>query len=81
MKTFVHSDAAGGIHAFITVDAPDGVTIMLEPEPGLMVAEVDGPELVPATDDVEKLREIAQNYVVATPSLPRSRLTRSHPGS
>jgi hypothetical protein len=81
MKTFVHADASGGIHALITVDAPDGVTIMLQPEPGLMVAEVDAPQLVPAADDVEKLRDILKTYVVATPSLPRSRLTRSHSGS
>jgi hypothetical protein len=77
MKTFVHFDSVGSIHAVVTVDAPDGVTAMLEPEPGLLVAEVDGSEFESAAGEAEKIREMVKNYRVATPSGPRCRLTKS----
>jgi hypothetical protein len=81
MKTFVHFDSAGSIHAFITVDAPDGVIAMVEPAPGLLVAEADGPELASAAGNVETMRELAKAYKVEPSSSPRCRLTRSQAGS
>ena len=34
MKTFVHFSSGGIIHAVVTLDAPDGMTVMLQPDAG-----------------------------------------------
>jgi hypothetical protein len=77
MKVFVQFDAAGSIHSVVTLEAPEGVTVMREPEPGLLVAEAEGAELQQAAGDVEKIRELVKTYRVATPAGPRCRLARA----
>jgi hypothetical protein len=77
MKTFVHFDPGGSIHAIVSVDAPEGVTVMLEPEAGRLVAEIDAPKLEFRTDDIEKVREFAKQNKVVTPWSPRCKLTKS----
>jgi hypothetical protein len=42
MKLFVHHDVSGKIHSVVAVDAPDGVSMMLVPRRGRLVAEVEG---------------------------------------
>jgi len=77
MKTFAHFDLQGMIHSVITVEAPEGVVAMLEPEPGRLVAEIDAPQLKAPSEDIEKIQELARRYKVATPSIPRYKLTKS----
>jgi len=77
MKTYVHFDALGSIHSIITVDAPAGVMAMMEPEPGLSVAEIDAPELDSAAGDVEKTREMAKSYKVDMSAGSRYKLSKA----
>jgi hypothetical protein len=77
MKTFVHFDARGTIHSVINLDAPEEVMAMLELEPGKLVAEIDAPQLTGPSEDIEKMQELARQYKVATPSIPRYKLTKS----
>jgi predicted ArsR family transcriptional regulator len=78
MKTFVHFSSGGTIHSVVMVDAPDGVTAMLQPDAGQMVAEVEAPELASASKDneVEKLRELIKQYKVMPSNSPVSRLEK-----
>jgi len=80
MRTFVHLSSGGIIHAVVTLDAPDEVTVMLQPDAGQMVAEVDAPELASASDDddVEKLREVIKQYKVTPSRSPLLKLTKVH---
>jgi len=64
MKVFAHHDAEGNIHSLVTLVAPEGSGMMLVPEPGLLVTEIEDPK-VPA-DDEQKLREFIKTYKVAT---------------
>jgi hypothetical protein len=63
MKTFAHYDSTGAIHSLVVVDGPAGVTAMLEPEPGILVDEVEG--VKPAGLDVDELRAFAETHRVA----------------
>ncbi|HTF68253.1 MAG TPA: hypothetical protein VK638_36810 [Edaphobacter sp.] len=78
MRTFVHLSSGGIIHAVVTLDAPDEVTVMLQPDAGQMVAEVDAPELASASDDAEKLREVIKQYKVTPSRSPLLKLTKVH---
>jgi len=75
VKLIAHYDADGTIHALLRVDAPEGISIMVTPEPGLFVGELDDTEL--ATDDggSEALELLLRSYRVATP-MPRVKLAR-----
>lgn len=75
MKIYAHYDTEGTIHALILINAPDGFGAMVAPEPGLLVAEVEGLQLKSAAPHVEELRKIAKTYKVATPQ-PRSKLVK-----
>ncbi len=79
MKTYVHFDAAGKIYAIVTIDAPKGVDAMVDVDPGLSVAEIDGPELkAPTTDsDVEKTRALMRAYRVSAPAAAKAKLTKA----
>lgn len=68
MKTFVHYDSSGAIHSLIAVDAPEGVSVALESEPGIFVGEVEGVKLTSGAIDVETVSEIPENYKVALPT-------------
>lgn len=71
MKVYVHYDASGAIHSLVAVNAPADHMPALAPEPGLLVAEVEGK--VPGwkykdkLPDLEALRQVAQTLRVATP--------------
>ena len=51
MTVFAHCDSAGNIHAFISVNAPAGVTGGIVPKPGETVVEVDGVTLRAQPDE------------------------------
>jgi hypothetical protein len=74
MKIYAHYDAEGTIHSLIVGNAPKGVEVMLSPQPGLYVGEVEG-LTVKDERDVDALREIAESHRVANPC-PRIRLTK-----
>jgi hypothetical protein len=76
MKVIAHYDADGTIHALMRVDAPEGITVLVSPEPGLFAGEVDLAGLE-ADDDgsVEALESLLKTYRVATP-VPRLKLAR-----
>jgi hypothetical protein len=65
----------GNIHSLEAVNAPEGVGMMLTPQPGQFVAEVEGPELTPDEANFDTLRAIAASHVVETP-LPRCKLVK-----
>jgi len=60
MRTYVHHDQSGEIRALIHMNAPPGVTMMLAPKAGHLVAEVESLEV--DARDVDALREIAKNH-------------------
>jgi hypothetical protein len=76
MRVIAHYDADGTIHALMRVDAPEGITVLVSPEPGLFAGEVDLADLE-ADDDgsVEALESLLKTYRVATPA-PRLKLAR-----
>ena len=55
----------------VVVNAPEGISPMLTPKPGLFVAEVEGEveglKLEPKAADLEALRKVVKNLRVATP--------------
>ena len=65
MRTFAHFDAAGTIHALVSVDAPEGVRAGVVPEPGVFVDEVEGIELKPTDLDPEAARQVFKTHKVA----------------
>jgi hypothetical protein len=76
MRVIAHYDAQGTIHALLRVDAPEGITVQVAPEPGIFAGEVDLAGLE-ADDDgsVEALETLMETYRVATP-VPRLKLAR-----
>jgi hypothetical protein len=68
MRTFVHFDLTGAIHAFIAVDAAEGVNAGLVPQPGMSVTEVEGLNVKLDESNVEAASDIAKKYKVATSS-------------
>ena len=76
MKVIAHYDADGTIHALMRVDAPEGITVMVAPEPGLLSGEVDLAGLEIDDDgSVEMLESLLKTRRVATPT-PRLKLAR-----
>jgi hypothetical protein len=76
MKVIAHYDADGTIHALMRVDAPEGITVMVAPEPGLLSGEVDLAGLEIDDDgSVEMLESLLKTHRVATPA-PRLKLAR-----
>jgi hypothetical protein len=65
MRTFAHFDATGSIRALVTVDAPEGISAGLVPEPGVFIDEVEGVDLNPNELDLEAAGEIFKRYKVA----------------
>lgn len=74
MKIYAHYDSEGNIHSLIVGNAPKGVEVMLSPEPGLYVGEVEGLKIKDERD-VDALRKIGESHRVANPS-PRIKLTK-----
>lgn len=75
MKLFAHHDVDGNIRSLTWSNAPEGVSIMLTPRPGELVAEIEGHKLTEAAPSEKALREIAKNYTIAEP-LARRALTK-----
>ena len=75
MIVYAYYDLEGNIHSLVTVNDPEGKGVMLAPQPGQLVAEVEGFELPPDKAQFDALRDIAASHVVQKP-LPRCRLVK-----
>src|SRR4051812_34629236 len=64
MRTFVHHDKTGTIHSLVCVEGPPGVEAMLEPEPGIVVTEIDGAELELRSEDIRSVQEYLTTHAV-----------------
>src|SRR5215510_11168120 len=75
MKLYAYYDFEGNVRSLVGVSAPEGAGLMLAPEPGQMVAEVEG--ITPKSDgsDVDKLSELVKTHKVPAP-MTRCRLER-----
>ncbi len=66
MKTYAHYDVDGSIRALVVTKLPKGMGMMLAPEPGLMVGEIEDVKLKVKTEhDVEVVRELADSHRIA----------------
>jgi hypothetical protein len=73
MKIFAHHDPTGAIRSLVGVDAPEGVEAMLEPEPGVLVTEIQGVDLDLNAENVDAVRELLESHIVAVrPTSPGS---------
>ena len=66
--------------SFVSVNGPSimvrfSPSVMLAPQPGQFVAEVEGLELTPDKANFDTLRDIAASHLVKTP-LPRCKLVK-----
>jgi hypothetical protein len=75
MQLIAHYDTDGTIHALLRVDAPEGISVMVTPEPGLLAGELDDAELRTDDGSAEALEMLLKSHRVATP-LPRLKLAR-----
>ena len=75
MRLFAHHDADGKIRSLTLLDAPEGISVMLTPGPGELVAEIEGHKLTGTVPSEKALRDIAKNYKIAEP-LARRTLTK-----
>jgi len=66
MKAYTYYDADGKIHGIIVGNAPEGLHVMLSPQPGLYVGELEGLNVKDARD-FEALRKVAESYRIAEP--------------
>jgi hypothetical protein len=67
MKLFAHFDTSGKIHSLTSVNAPDGISLMLTPSVGRLVAEVEGHGLGERELNEKALRELAKSHIIAEP--------------
>ena len=75
MKIYAYYDFEGNVRSLVSVSAPEGGGLMLAPEPGLVVAEVEGVTLKSDASDIETLAEMVKTHKVSTP-MPRCRLEK-----
>jgi hypothetical protein len=75
MQLIAHYDADGTIHALLRVDAPEAISVMVTPEPGLFAGELDNAELEADDGGAEALEMLLKTHRVTTP-LPRLKLAR-----
>jgi hypothetical protein len=66
MRVFANYDVSGKIRSLTWFNAPKGVSLALSPQPGELVAEVDGHGLTGVPTD-RQLRDLAQTHAVAQP--------------
>ncbi len=64
MKLYAHHNAEGTMSSIIVVNAPKGVTLSLRPQDGMFASEIEGTNMKIDELDIDKLREIANNYKV-----------------
>jgi hypothetical protein len=74
MKIYAHYDLTGTIRSIVSLDAPKDAGLMLAPQAGVIVAEVDGVKLKSA-QDLDELRQIATTNKVSSPT-PRCTLSK-----
>ena len=67
MKVFAHYDESGKIHSLTWFNAPKGISVMLAPRPGQLVAEIEGHNLTDRVPSEKTLRDITKNYTIAEP--------------
>lgn len=67
MRLFAHYDVSGKIHSVTWFNAPQGVTLMLTPRPGELVAEVEGHNLTGAMPSEKTLRDLAKSHTIEAP--------------
>jgi len=67
MRLFAHYDVSGKIHSVTWFNAPKGVSLMLTPRPGELVAEVEGHNLTGTMPTEKTLRDIAKGHTIAAP--------------
>jgi hypothetical protein len=77
MRLFAHFDVSGRIHSVTWLNAPQGVSLMLTPRPGELVAEVEGHNLAGSMPSEKTLRDIAKSHTIAAP-LTRCTLAKKH---
>lgn len=77
MRTFAHHDAAGNIVAVIGVEAPEGIEVMLQPDPGVLVTELEGVEQALDPENIDAAREFfGQRKVTVHPAQPGTLVPR-----
>jgi hypothetical protein len=67
MRLFAHYDVSGSIRSLTWFNAPQGVSLMLAPRPGDVVAEVEGHGLTAEMPSEKTLRDIAKSNTIALP--------------
>lgn len=67
MKLFAHYEISGKIRSLIWVGAPQGISLMLTPRPGDLVAEVEGHGLGSSVPAEKTLRDIAKSHTIVPP--------------
>ena len=72
MRHFAHHDVDGKIRSLTWSNAPEGVSIMLTPAPGELVAEIEGHKLTGTVPSEKALRDIAKDYKIAEPLARRT---------
>ena len=72
MRLFAHHDADGKIRSLTWFDAPEGISVMLTPGPGELVAEIEGHKLTGTVPSEKALRDIAKIYKIAEPLARRT---------
>lgn len=75
MRLLAHYDVSGRIHSVTWFNAPHGVSLMLTPRSGELVAEVEGHNLTGGAPSEKTLRDIVKGHTIAAP-LPRCKLAR-----
>jgi hypothetical protein len=72
MRLFAHHDIDGKIRSLTWSNPPEGVSIMLTPAPGELVAEIEGHKLTETVPSEKALRNIAKDYKIADPLARRT---------
>jgi hypothetical protein len=77
VKTFAHHDVDGNIPAIVTVDAPDGVEVMLQTEPGVSVTELQAVDFGLDAENVDAVQQfLSQHRVAVRPARPETLVRR-----
>ena len=74
MKTYAHHDAKGAIKSIVHLNAGDGAGLMLTPNLGEFVSEIEA-KFKSKTPTIEELQEIAANFKIAGP-IPHAQLSK-----
>ena len=69
MKPLAYHDLEGNIKHIVTLDAPEHVGMMLAPEAGLFVTEIEGFKFKSKKPSIEELHEIKKNYKISSPKI------------